>query len=150
VLLALMFVGGCTGSTAGGWKVARVVLLGKIVNRELLRTSFRRGVFAVRAGGQPVPESAVQGLLNLIYLSLLVYLVALLILAASGVDLLTALGGVAAAMFSIGPGFGTVGPAENYAHLPAAAKWTLSLCMIAGRLEFYTFVVVLSPAFWRK
>ncbi len=150
LLLALMFVGGCTGSTAGGWKVARVLLLGKIVNRELMRTSHHRGVFAVRAGGEVIPESAVQGLLNLIYLSLFVFLVSLLLVSASGVDLLTSLSGVAAAMFSIGPGFGTVGPAENYAHLPALAKWTLSFCMIAGRLEFYTLVVVLTPAFWRR
>jgi trk system potassium uptake protein TrkH len=150
LLLALMFVGGCTGSTAGGWKVARVLLLGKIVDRELKRTSFRRGVFAVRAGGETIPESAIQGLLNLIYLSLFVFLVALLTVSAFGVDLLTSVSSVAAAMFSIGPGFGTVGPAENYAHLPAAVKWTLSFCMIAGRLEFYTLIVVLTPAFWRK
>jgi trk system potassium uptake protein TrkH len=150
LLLALMFVGGCTGSTAGGWKVARVLLLGKIVNRELKRTSFHRGVFAVRAGGEVMPESAIQGLLNLVYLSLFVFLMALLTVSAAGVDLLTALSSVAAAMFSIGPGFGTVGPAENYAHLPAAAKWTLSACMIAGRLEFFTLVVVLTPGFWRK
>lgn len=150
LLLALMFVGGCTGSTAGGWKVARVLLLGKIVQRELLRTSFRRGVFAVRAGGETVPETAVQGLLNLIYLSLFVFLIALLLVSASGVDLLTSISGVAAAMFSIGPGFGTVGPAENYSHLPGLAKWTLCFCMIAGRLEFYTLVAVLTPGFWRK
>ncbi|MCS7041714.1 MAG: hypothetical protein NZR01_02880 [Bryobacteraceae bacterium] len=150
ILLALMFVGGCTGSTAGGWKVARVVLLGKIVHRELMRTSFRRGVFAVRAGGEAIPESAVQGLLNLIYLSLFVFLAAMLTVAASGVDLLTSVSSVAAAMFSIGPGFGSVGPAENYAHLPAVAKWALSFCMVAGRLEFYTFIVVLTPAFWRR
>lgn len=150
ILLALMFVGGCTGSTAGGWKVARVVLLGKIVNRELKRTWFHRGVFAVRAGGEPIPETAVQGLLNLIYLSLLVFLAGMLTVAASGVDLLTSVSSVAAAMFSIGPGFGSVGPAENYAHLPAVAKWALSFCMLAGRLEFYTFIVVLTPAFWRR
>lgn len=150
VLLALMFIGGCTGSTAGGWKVARVLLLGKIVHRELMRTSFRRGVFAVRAGGEAVPETAVQGLLNLIYLSLFVFLISVLLVSASGVDLLTSISGVAAAMFSIGPGFGTVGPAENYAHLPALAKWVLCFCMIAGRLEFYTMVAVLTPGFWRK
>lgn len=150
LLLALMFVGGCTGSTAGGWKVARVLLLSKIVDRELKRTSSRRGVFAVRAGGETIPEAAIQGLLNLIYLSLFVFLVAMLIVSAAGVDLLTAVSSVAAAMFSIGPGFGTVGPAENYAHLPAVVKWTLSFCMIAGRLEFYTLVVVLTPGFWRK
>ncbi len=150
LLLALMFVGGCTGSTAGGWKVARVLLLGKIVDRELKRTSFRRGVFAVRFGEETIPEPAIQGLLNLVYLSLLIFLIAMLIVSAAGSDLLTAISSVAAAMFSIGPGFGTVGPAENYAHLPALAKWTLSFCMIAGRLEFYTLVVVLTPAFWRR
>jgi len=150
VLLALMFIGGCTGSTAGGWKVARILLLGKIVHRELMRTSFRRGVFAVRAGGEAVPETAVQGLLNLIYLSLFVFLIALLLVSASGVDLLTSISGVAAAMFSIGPGFGTVGPAENYSHMPVLAKWTLCFCMIAGRLEFYTLIAVLTPGFWRR
>lgn len=150
ILFALMFVGGCTGSTAGGWKVARAMLMDKLVRRELRRTSERRGVFAVRLGGQVIPEQTLQSLLNLVYLSLIVYLAAVLAVAATGVDLLTSLTGVAAAMFSIGPGLGTVGPAENYSHLPAIAKWVLIFCMLAGRLEFYTAVVVLTPGFWKK
>lgn len=150
ILLALMFIGGCTGSTAGGWKVARVLLMERLVRRELRRTSEKRGVFTVRLGGTVVPEQTLQTLLNLVYLSLLVYLVAVLLVAGSGMDLLTSLTGVAAAMFSIGPGFGSVGPAENYAHLPDFAKWVLAGCMLAGRLEFYTAVVVLTPHFWKK
>lgn len=150
VLFALMFIGGCTGSTAGGWKVARVLLMERLVQRELRRTSERRGVFVVRIGDQVVPEATIQGLLNLVYLSLFVYLAAVLTVCACGVDLLTSLSGVAASMFSIGPGFGTVGPAENYSQLPAVVKWVFALCMIAGRLEFYTAVVVLSPQFWKK
>ncbi len=136
ILLALMFVGGCTGSTAGGWKVARVLLMEKLVRRELRRTSEKRGVFTVRLGGAVMPEQTLQTLLNLVYLSLLVYLFAVLLVSACGVDLLTSLTGVTAAMFSIGPGFGTVGPADNYSHLPALAKWVLSACMLAGGLSF--------------
>jgi trk system potassium uptake protein TrkH len=145
-----MFIGGCTGSTAGGWKVARVLLMEELVRRELRRTSEKRGVFSVRLGGTVIPEQTLQTLLNLVYLSLLVYLLAVLLVSACGVDLLTSVTGVAAAMFSVGPGFGTVGPAENYAHLPAFAKWVLAGCMLAGRLEFYTAVVVFTPHFWKK
>jgi trk system potassium uptake protein TrkH len=150
VLLGLMFVGGCTGSTAGGVKVSRVVLLARVVGREFRRMVERHGVFTVRLGGRVVPEATVQSLLSLVYLSLLVLAVGALALAAQGVDILTSIAAVVACMFNIGPGFGSVGPAESYAHLPAIAKWMLTLCMIAGRLEFYTLLVILTPAFWRK
>jgi trk system potassium uptake protein TrkH len=150
ILFALMFIGGCTGSTAGGWKVSRVLLMGRLVYREFKRTSERHGVFVIRLGGQVIPEQAVQSLLNLVYLSLLVILASILVLAGTGVDLMTSISAVVASTFSIGPGFGAVGPAEHYGHLPALAKWVLSICMIAGRLEFYTLIVVFTPAFWRK
>jgi len=150
ILLTLMFVGGCTGSTAGGLKTSRILLLSKVVDREFKRMVERRGVFAVRLGGEVIPESAVQSLLNLIYLAFVVNFVSCLLLAAMGVDVLTSITAVAASMFNIGPGLGGVGPIDNYAHLPALAKWVLSGCMIAGRLEFYTVLVILTPAFWRK
>ncbi|MCC6861412.1 MAG: potassium transporter [Bryobacterales bacterium] len=150
LLLALMFVGGCTGSTAGGLKVARIALLFKVVGRELKRMVERRGVFAVRFGGQLVPETAVQAALNIFYLAFLVNFTASLVLAASGVDILTSISAVAACMFNVGPGLGTVGPAEHYGHLPAVAKWTLSACMLAGRMEFYSVMVIWTAAFWRK
>lgn len=150
VLLGLMFVGGCTGSTGGGIKVARVVLLARVVGREFRRMVERHGVFAVRLGGRAVPEATIQSLLNLVYLSLVVLAVAALTLSALGVDLLTSITATVACTFNIGPGFGTVGPAENYAHLPALAKWVLAACMIAGRLEFYTLLVILTPGFWKK
>lgn len=150
VLLVLMFAGGCTGSSAGGLKIARLVLLLKVVGREFRSIVERRAVFAVRLGGQVVPDSAIRSLLNLVYLAFLVNFASCLVLAAVGVDVLTAISAVAACMFNIGPGLGSVGPAENYGHLPALAKWVLSACMIAGRLEFYTALVALSPAFWRR
>ena len=150
LLLTLMFVGGCTGSTTGGMKISRVLLLARVVDREFKRMVERRGVFAVRLGGKVVAESTVQSLLNLVYLAFVVNFVSCLALAAMGVDVLTSITAVAASMFNIGPALGTVGPLENYGHLPMLAKWVLAGDMIAGRLEFYTVLVILTPAFWRK
>jgi trk system potassium uptake protein TrkH len=150
LLLLLMYIGGCTGSTAGGIKVSRAVLLGRLVSREMKRMVERRGVFAIRLGGEAIPEGTVQGVLNLVYLALLVNAVGMVLLAATGVDVLTSITAVVACMFNIGPGLGLVGPAEHYGHLPALAKWILSVVMIAGRLEFYTLIVVLTPTFWRR
>lgn len=150
LLLALMFVGGSTGSTAGGLKVARIVVLFKVVGRELKRLIERRGVFAIRLGAQVVPETIIQNALNIVYLAFLVNFTAALLLAATGLDLLTAISAVAACMFNIGPGLGAVGPFAHYGHLPLFAKWVLAFCMFAGRLEFYTVLVLCTPAFWRK
>ena len=150
VLLVLMFVGGCTGSTAGGLKVARAVLLVRVVQRQFRRITEPQAVFRIRAGGTVVPEGTVTGLLNLLFLAWLVLLVASLAVAATGVDVLTAVSAVVACQFNIGPGLGGVGPMAHYGGLSPLAKWTLSLCMIAGRLEFYTLLVLLSGAFWRR
>jgi trk system potassium uptake protein TrkH len=149
-LLMLMFVGGCTGSTAGGIKVARVLFLGRVVDREFRRMAEPQGVFTIRLGGEPTPEPAVNGLLNLVYLAWLVIFFAWLLLTALGVDILTALSAVVACVFNVGPGLGGVGPSESYGHLPELGKWILSLCMIAGRLEFYTLLVILTQPFWRR
>jgi trk system potassium uptake protein TrkH len=150
ILLALMFIGGCTGSTAGGLKTSRILLLGRVVDREFKRMVERRGVFAVRLGGQVIEESTLQSLLNLVYLAFMVNFVSCLALAAMGVDVLTSISAVAASMYNIGPGLGAVGPTEHYGSMPALGKWVLSGCMIAGRLEFYTVLVILTPVFWRR
>ncbi|UCF37283.1 MAG: TrkH family potassium uptake protein [Acidobacteriota bacterium] len=150
ILLVLMFIGGCTGSTAGGMKTARIALLLRVVGREFKRMTERRGIFAVRFGGRAVSENTVQSVLNLVYLAFIINFAACICLTALGLDLITAFSAVAASMFNIGPGLGTVGPAENYHHLPTLAKWVLSFCMLAGRLEFYTVFVIMTPMFWRK
>jgi trk system potassium uptake protein TrkH len=150
LLLVLMFVGGCTGSTAGGLKVARILLLQRVVWRQFRRIVEPRGVFAIRLSGQVIPEETVQSLLNMVYLALLVFGAAALVLAAMGADVLTSIAAVAASMFNIGPGLGHVGPAEHYGHLPALSKWVLAVVMICGRLEFYTAIVIFTPLFWRK
>jgi trk system potassium uptake protein TrkH len=88
--------------------------------------------------------------LNLVYLAFIINFAACLVLTALGLDLVTAFSAVAASMFNIGPGLGNVGPSEHYGHLPTLAKWVLGFCMLAGRLEFYTVLVLLTPTFWRK
>ncbi len=150
LLLALMFVGGCTGSTAGGLKITRVLLLVRIVNREFKRMVHKHGVFAVRLRDEVIPETAVQSVLNMVYLALMLNFVACLLVSSTGVDVLTSITAVAACMFNIGPGLGSVGPAEHFGHLPAFAKWVLAACMVAGRLEFYTALLIFTPAFWRR
>ncbi len=150
VLLALMFCGGCTGSTAGGLKVARIDLLFKVVAREFRRLVEPRGIFAIHSEGQAVSETTIQSLLNLVYLAFLINFSACILLTAFGVEVLTAIAAVAACMFNIGPGLGDVGPSENYGHFPAMVKWILSFCMLAGRLEFYVLIVICTPHFWRK
>jgi trk system potassium uptake protein len=149
-LLVLMFVGGCTGSTAGGLKVARIVLMLRTVYRDFRQMAEPQGVFRVRGGDEVLPEPAISELLNLIFLALLVMVVASLLISASGVDLVTAVSSVIACQFNIGPGLGMVGPVENYGELSQFAKWLLSFCMIAGRLEFYTFLILFTSAFWNR
>ena len=150
LLLALMFVGGCTGSTAGGLKVSRFLLLRQVVNRQFRRIVEPRGVFAIRLGGSVIPEATVQSLLNMLYLAMVVFFAATVIVSATGVDVLTSLAAVTASMFNIGPGLGDVGPMDNYAHFTPLVKWVLVACMVCGRLEFFTALVILMPAFWRK
>ena len=150
VLLTLMFCGGCTGSTAGGLKIARMDMLLQVIRREFRRMVERRGVFSVYVGPKAVAESSIQSLLNLVYLAFLINFGACILLTALGVDVFTAISAVASCMFNIGPGLGAVGPTQNYADFSTLVKWTLTACMISGRLEFYVFLVILSPSFWRK
>ncbi|MEW5980293.1 MAG: TrkH family potassium uptake protein [Acidobacteriota bacterium] len=149
-LLMLMYLGGNTSSTAGGFKSFRMLLLLRLVVRAMTLMVHRRQVVTIRIGTAVVSNSALASLLNLVLLGLMFNFGASLLLAASGLDLLTSFSAVPACMFSVGPALGSVGPAENYAHLSAFAKWVLSVAMLVGRVEFYTALVLLTPAFWRK
>jgi len=109
-----------------------------------------RRILPVRVGGTVVPDTALTSLLNLVVLALIYNFGASLLLAASGLDLVTSFSAVPACMFSVGPALGAVGPAENYALLAPFAKWVLIVTMLVGRVEFYTALVLLTPAFWRR
>ncbi len=150
LLLVLMFIGGCAGSTSGGLKVSRIILLYKVIAREFRRITEKRGVFSIWKDGKALHEDTVSNLMNLVILVLMVTFFVSLVLVATGVDIITAISATTACMFNVGPGLGEVGAADNYGHLPMLAKWTLSFDMLAGRLELYTALVIFSGAFWRK
>ncbi len=150
LLFIIGALGANTGSTAGGLKSFRVYVMLLSLKREFKKMVERRGVFAIRISGEVLSEAQVHSALSLVLLVIIFLVVSSCLLAMLGIDMLTSITTAAACMFSVGPAFGSAGPAENYAHLPAAAKVILSLCMLAGRVEFFTFLLVFAPAFWRK
>lgn len=150
VLLLTMFVGGCSGSTGGGIKVVRVVVLFKQAGNEIRRLLYPRGVFSVRLNGKVGRKDVVYGVAGFVLLYLTLVLGVTLVVASSGADLITSLSGALATVGNIGPGFDAVGPAQNYAAFPDYVKWTFSFAMIAGRLELWTVFVLFSREFWRR
>ncbi len=150
LLVLLMFVGGCAGSTGGGMKVARILLLFKHARVQLSRLIHPRAVLLVKLGRTPVDRDVMAAILGFFALFMGVFVVASCLLAATGVDLITSGAAVIATLSNIGPGLGSVGPTDNYAHLPELAKGILVVCMLMGRLELYTVLVLLLPSFWRR
>ena len=148
MIILLSAVGGCAGSTAGGMKVIRAVLLFKQGKREISRLVHPSALIPIKLNGKPVPDSVVDAVWGFFALYVLCYLFFSLLLMATGADPVTAFSAVTACLNNLGPGLGEV--AENYASISTAAKWILSLCMLLGRLELFTLLVLLSPAFWRS
>ncbi len=150
LLMFSMFIGGCAGSTGGGMKVARILLLFKHAQVQVYRLIHPRAVRLVKLGDRPVDKDVMQSILGFFALYLGVFVAASFIMAATGMDLISAGGSVIATLSNIGPGLGTVGPVDNFAHVPAVGKLVLSFCMLLGRLELFTVLVLVFPSFWRK
>lgn len=150
LLLLLMFMGGCAGSTGGAIKCVRILLLFKYARQELHRIIHPHAVVAVKVGEQTISPTILNGVLGMVILYLGIFILASIAMSLLGVDMITSISSVAATLGNIGPGLEKVGPAEHYAHLPSAGKGILMFCMLAGRLEVYTIVILLFPEFWRK
>jgi len=150
LLLFLMFIGGCAGSTGGAIKCVRILVLLKQAIRELYQLVHPRAVLPVKLGKKVVSADTLHGIWGLTFLYLLVFSLASLALSMMGSDILTSISAVATTLGNVGPGLSAVGPTDNFAHLPTAAKWILTSCMLAGRLEIYTLLILLLPEFWRK
>ncbi len=150
VLLALMFIGGCTSSTGGGIKNVRIQVLLRFIGTEVRKIFQHHGVFPVKIGERPVSENVVSNIIAFIVLYLLIASFGVLFMAGLGLDLDTALGAVAATLGNVGPGIGTVGAVENYSHIPIVGKWGLSVLMLIGRLEIFTVLVIFTGHFWRR
>lgn len=150
LLVMTMFVGGCAGSTGGGMKVVRILLLFRQGMREIYRLVHPHGVIHVKMGHQRITSNVTQALWGFAVLFMVCYVMIAILLAFTGVDMMTSFTAAAACITNTGPGFGLVGPADNYESLPAMAKSVLIFGMILGRLEIYTFFVLLVPEFWRN
>ena len=150
LLVFLMFIGGCAGSTGGGMKVARIMLLLKHGTVQLYHLIHPRAVRLVKLGGTPVPAEVMQSILGFFALFMGIFIAASFLMAASGMDLVSGAAAVIATLSNIGPGLGSVGPVDNFAHVPAFGKGVLIICMLLGRLELFTVLVLFLPSFWRK
>jgi trk system potassium uptake protein TrkH len=150
LMLILMFFGGNAGSTSGGLKSFRMVLAFQDAARHMRLMVERRAVIALRLNGSSIPDEAVTAALRLIPIVFAIYAVTTIALALAGCDLLTSLSAPAATMFGVGPGWGQVGPVGNFAHLTPLAKVTLMGCMLGGRLEFFTVMLLFTRSYWRR
>ena len=150
VLMTLMLVGGCAGSTAGGVKVIRLVSLFKQGVNELKYLVHPQGIFTLKIGDRPVKKDILYPVAVFFFLYVSLVMVTALIVAASGQDLVTAVSTGLATVGNYGPGFGAIGPSHHYGHYPDLVKWWLSLMMLTGRLEVYSVLVLFTPTFWRQ
>jgi len=149
ILFILMFFGGCAGSTSGGIKILRVMILFKYIKREFYKLIHPNSVISIRIGGQTIPENVVQNVIAFVLLYFLIFAGLSLILLTQDMDLISSTSAVVASLSNIGPGFGSVGPAMNYAGLTTFTKILLSFTMILGRLEIYTVLILITPIFWK-
>jgi len=149
VLLLLMFIGACGGSTGGGIKVARILTLMKHTRVMMRKAIFPNAVVPLKYNRKPVPEPVVRDVISFFFLYILVAVVASIALGFLGLDVETAISAVATCQANCGPGLGAAGPASNFAWLPGAAKLILIMCMWLGRLELFTVFMMFSPTFWK-
>ncbi|MCC8191117.1 MAG: TrkH family potassium uptake protein, partial [Planctomycetes bacterium] len=150
VIVLLMIMGGCAGSTSGGVKCMRVLVLGKLLYYEVFRLVHPRAVRLIKFNHATLPWNVINGCVSFVTLFFLIWSLSTLLVAATGVDIATSGSAALTCLGNVGPGFGSIGPANNFAHLPAFAKWVLSFDMLLGRLELFTLLVLCFPEFWRR
>lgn len=148
-LIVLMLIGGSTGSTTGAIKCVRVLLLLKQGYKELRQLIHPHAVIHVKLGGRIVPPEVVAGATGFTFLYIVIFFIASMAMTFLGLDIVSAISSVAATLGNIGPGIGVVGPLSNYSEVPYIGKWLLISCMLLGRLEVYTLLILFTPAFWK-
>lgn len=148
VLLYAAIIGACAGSTGGGMKVIRILLIFKQGLREIQRLIHPRAVIPIKLGREIVSDRIVESVWGFFAVYVMAFMVMLLALLATGLDIITAFSAVGACINNLGPGLANV--AQNYGDLPSAAKWILCLAMLLGRLEVFTLLVLFTPMFWRR
>ena len=150
VFFFIMFIGGCAGSTTCGIKIFRFQVLYAAAKTQFQNLAQPHGVFIPYYNHRPIPEEVIGSVLSFFFVFFFTYTLLAIALAFLGLDFITSVSAAASAISNVGPGLGpVVGPDGNYANLPAAAKWILSIGMLLGRLELFTVMVLFTRAFWR-
>ncbi|THB67587.1 MAG: TrkH family potassium uptake protein, partial [Spirochaetaceae bacterium] len=150
ILFFLMFIGGCSGSTGGGIKVVRIVALFKLWINNIKYMLHPRGIFTLKVGNSIIRKDVLYTISGFFALYIFTLLGTTLVVGSSGADLETAISTALVTVGNIGPGFGAIGPADNYAFFPDYVKWVLSFAMMAGRLELFTVFALLTRQFWKR
>jgi len=150
VILLLMFVGGCAGSTGGGIKVSRYLIMFKSISRQIMKLIHPQAVIPLRMGKDVISQEVLDNVQTFFFLYMLILGSSVLFLSSMGLDLVSSISAVAATLGNVGPGLNLVGPMTNYFALPTASKVVLSFCMLIGRLEIYSILLILSFRFWRN
>jgi len=149
VILVLMVIGASAGSTGGALKVVRLLILFKYAYHRILLTFNPRMVIPLKFGGNVLPESIISGIMGMSIAYFAIITIGFLVMSAAGLDQVSALSSVLTTLGNVGPGLGTVGPVSNYLMVPPLAKIFLILCMLVGRLELFTVLMLLAPSFWK-
>ena len=151
LFLALMFIGGCAGSTTCGIKIFRIQILYSFVSNQLKKIIYPKGIFVLKYNQNPVDNKFVSSIISFIYLYFVIFFIITALLSLTGLDFITSISGAATSISNVGPGLGSIiGPNGNFSSLPDISKWILSLGMILGRLELFAILVLFLPSFWRN
>lgn len=149
LIFGILFVGGCAGSTSGGIKIIRHLILAKFAYQQLYLLIHPRAVARVKIGDQVITAQVLFGVLGFVVLWFGLYALGTLAMGLCGLDFITANSAVASCLCNVGPGLGAVGPLDNFGHISTIGKWILSFLMLLGRLEILTIVVLFTPVFWK-
>lgn len=150
VLLAVMFIGGCAGSTSGGVKVVRILLLFKYARRALFKSIHPKAVKPIKFNNKSVPDDVMQAIVSFVVIYFMIFAISASLLSLMGMDIISSVTSSIATLGNIGPGFGLVGPMANFDAVPLLGKLLLIANMWIGRLEVFTVMVLLTPEFWRR
>ena len=150
ILLVLMFIGGCAGSTGGAIKNIRIMLLLKQAAREFKKLIHPQAITPIRLGNKTISEEVMRNITSFFFLYIFIFVICSFIMSALGLDMVSASASVAATLGNVGPGLGIVGPTKTYTLIPPLGKIVLTICMLLGRLEIYTVLVLIVPEFWKK
>lgn len=150
ILIMLMFIGGCAGSTGGGLKVIRVIILAKLSIAELRRTISPRSIKILKSEGKSIEPAIISGVLAYFVIYMLFIAVSILLVSIDNKDIITTVTSVIATVNNIGPGLGAVGPVGNFSEFSVLSKLVMSVGMLAGRLELYPILILFSAYTWKK